>query len=102
MGLSGDRVRRALEAVEDPEMGLSIVELGLVRDIHVSDDHVQVELTLTSPSCPYAPQLIRAVEIAVVHTAPDRKPIVELVWDPPWDPNVDPTEDARAELGIWT
>lgn len=99
---TAEGIRDALRPIEDPEMGLSIVELGLVRDIHVSQRYVQVELTLTSPSCPWAPQLVRAVELAVVDAAPDRKPVVELVWDPPWDPHRDPTEDARAELGIWT
>lgn len=101
MSPTPDRVRQALRPIEDPEMGLSIVELGLVRDVHVSDDHIQVLLTLTSPACPWGPELVRAVELAVLELAPNRIPVVELVWDPPWDPHTDPTEEARAELGIW-
>ena len=97
-----DQVRAALDAIDDPEMGLSIVELGLVRDVHVSDQHIQVMLTLTSPSCPWGPELIRAVQLALFELDSNRKPVVELVWEPPWDPYVDPTEDARAELGIWS
>lgn len=102
MSLSTHQVREALRPIEDPELGLSIVELGLVRDIHVSDEHVQIDLTLTSPTCPWAPELIGAVKLCAAEVGDGRTPLVELVWHPPWDPHKDPTEDARAELGIWT
>jgi metal-sulfur cluster biosynthetic enzyme len=100
--LSPEIVREKLRPIEDPELGLSIVELGLVRDIHVSPGHLQVALTLTSPMCPWGPELVAAVREGLRAIAPTREPIVELVWEPPWDPARDPTEDARAELGIWT
>jgi metal-sulfur cluster biosynthetic enzyme len=101
-GLSAELVREKLRPIEDPELGLSIVDLGLVRDVHVSTAHLQVDLTLTSPMCPWGPELVATVRAALRAIAPSREPVVSLVWEPPWDPARDPTEDARAELGIWT
>ena len=99
--LTPEVVRSALESVDDPELGFHIVELGLVRDIHVSADYVQVEMTLTTPACPYGPELLAKTERAVASVAGAREPVIHLVWDPPWNPERDATEDVLAELGRW-
>ena len=53
-----DLVLTALREVNDPEIGLSVVELGLVRDLEIEDDHLHIKMIMTTPFCPYAPQLI--------------------------------------------
>lgn len=94
-------IRESLANVYDPELGFSIIELGLVRDIHVSDLAVQVSMTLTTPACPYAPALIAATEAAIKHVSEGREPIVQLVWEPPWNPREDASEEVLDAFGIW-
>ncbi len=96
-------VRDALKPVIDPELGVSIVDLGLVRgiDVHGDDDQILVYLTLTSPMCPMGPQIIASVRDAVSALPWQGGVDVDLVWHPPWDPHVDASEDVKAELGIW-
>jgi metal-sulfur cluster biosynthetic enzyme len=96
-------VRAALLPVIDPELGISVVDLGLVRgiDVHGDDDDVQVYLTLTSPMCPMGPQIIASVKNAAEEIPWTGVVDVQLVWKPVWDPKVDANEEVRAELGLW-
>lgn len=96
-------VLEAIRPVIDPELNMSIVDLGLVRGVSVKDEtgDVEVDLTLTSPMCPMGPEIIAAVRNAVNGVDGVKSCMVELVWSPPWDPRKDATEDCRAELGIW-
>lgn len=93
----------ALRPVEDPEIGISIVDLGLLRGVEVEDEtgRVLVTMTLTSPMCPLGPQIMAAVKAAAAAVPGVGQAAVQLVWSPPWDPRVDATDDAKAELGIW-
>jgi len=93
----------AIRPVIDPELNLSLVELGLIRGISVKDETgaVEVDLTLTSPMCPMGPEIIASVRDAVNGVDGVTSCMVELVWSPPWDPRSDATEECRAELGIW-
>ncbi|MFH1810138.1 MAG: metal-sulfur cluster assembly factor [Pseudomonadota bacterium] len=102
-GLHESDVREALIAVEDPELGYSIVELGLVRDIEVDGPahRVKVWLTLTSPMCPMGPEIIHNTGLAVRSLQGVDDVEVELTWVPPWDPRKDCSDDIKAELGIW-
>ena len=91
-----------IEPIEDPEIGLSLVDLGLIYDVTVLDNRiVNIFMTLTTPGCPYGPQLIKAVEKAVKELDGVEKADVELVWDPPWNPAEMASEYARDVLGIW-
>jgi len=92
-----------LRPVIDPELNLSIVDLGLIRGITVDDEsgHVDIELTLTSPMCPLGPEIMAATKNAAQKVDGVTGAEVSLVWSPMWDPRVDASEDARAELGIW-
>ncbi len=102
--VDAEAVRAALHVVEDPELEISIVELGLVYDIRMEEReggaHAEIDLTLTSPGCPVAPEIMAATHraalssgLASVH--------VNLVWTPRWDPRVHASEDARMDMGVW-
>jgi metal-sulfur cluster biosynthetic enzyme len=103
MSVTGSEVLEALRPVVDPELDLSVVELGLVRGITVEEDTgvVRIELTLTSPMCPLGPEIMAAVAAAAERLDGVAEAKVELVWSPLWDPRVDASEEAKAELGIW-
>jgi len=80
-------VREALRSVEDPEAGMSIVDLGLVYAIVVGPGRVQVEMTMTSPACPVGPYLVDEAAAAIRTLAAEGTEVqVDLVWEPPWTP----------------
>jgi len=80
-------VTQALRGVEDPEAGMSIVDLGLVYCVHAAPGCVRVQMTMTSPACPAAPYLVDEAAAAIRALAPAGTDVqVELVWDPPWTP----------------
>lgn len=94
-------VTEALRAVEDPEAGMSIVDLGLVYGVQVGPAAVHVRMTMTSPACPAAPYLVDESVAAIRAVAPPGTDVqVELVWDPPWTPERMSAE-ARGRFG-WT
>jgi metal-sulfur cluster biosynthetic enzyme len=98
--LQGDVVRENLRTVVDPELGVNIVDLGLIYGIEVKDDNVDIKMTLTSPACPLG-AVIQAQAHAALKKLPWVKEVkVELVWTPRWDPRTMASEDARMELGI--
>jgi len=98
-------VMTKLDEVEDPELELSIVELGLVYDVRFEEKseglHAEVDLTLTSPGCPAAPELMAAAHRAALLTEGLDSVHINLVWTPRWDPKIHATEDARMDMGIW-
>ena len=98
--MTEEDVREALRGVEDPEAGMSIVDLGLVYGIALEPGRVRVEVTMTSPACPAAPYLVDESVAAIRAIAPDGTEVqVELVWDPPWEPSR-MSEAAKLELGM--
>ena len=89
-----------LRTVYDPEIPVNIFELGLIYKVDIDDaNHVQIEMTLTSPACPVAGILPGEVEAKVGDIEGVSGATVELVWDPPWNPSM-MTEEAQLELGI--
>ena len=101
---SEHEIMRALKAVYDPELGISIVDLGLVYGIRTEEEtgKVTVDMTLTTPACPLGP-MIRTQAHAVLTSNFDaiRDVDMNLVWTPRWDPRTMASEEAKAELGIW-
>lgn len=81
-------VREALRSVDDPEVGINIVDLGLVYRVGVARDYVRVEMTMTTPACPMGEVITDHVRRAVGALLPDGVGVdVELVWDPIWTPD---------------
>jgi len=101
-----EMVRTALKNVIDPEIGLDIVNLGLIYNVYIQDQgkRVSVDMTLTTPACPAGPQIIEQArrEIgALKDVYQDMEDVaINLVWTPFWNPSM-MTEDAREELGFF-
>jgi metal-sulfur cluster biosynthetic enzyme len=92
----------ALQPVQDPEIHISVVDLGLIYDVDISDDaEVKIKMTLTTPFCPYGEMLIGQSHRAAEQVAGVKKVEVILVWDPPWDPKEMCSDQAKDQLGIW-
>ena len=85
--LTTDNVRKALRAVKDPELGLNIIDLGLVYDVEVSEPgDVHVKMTLTSPGCPSGPEILQDAKLVLEQLEGVNSADVELVWEPYWTP----------------
>lgn len=98
MALDEETLKTALSAVNDPEIGMNIIELGLVYDIEVDgEDNVTVEMTLTSPGCPLGDIITEQVD-AALKSVGARSSNVEIVWSPPWTPEM-MSEEAKERLG---
>jgi metal-sulfur cluster biosynthetic enzyme len=92
---------QALRGVIDPEVGVNIVDLGLVHSLHAGAGSLRLTMTMTSAACPMADAILDDIEAALVPLLPPRFELdIELVFDPPWTPQrMSPL--ARAILG-WT
>ncbi len=95
-----ERITTALRAVIDPELGLDVVDLGLVYGIDIDGHDVRVALTMTTPACPLGEHIVhdaraRLAEVDGIATAR-----VDLVWEPPWSP--DRMSDAAKEALGWS
>jgi len=101
---SQEEVREALRDVQDPELMMSMVDLGLIYRIDVAGEHeedVTVTMTFTSPMCPVGPQFKKSVEDKAMSVDGVKSVKVEITFIPPWDPRVMASEDAKFDLGIW-
>jgi len=98
--LQEDVVRENLRTVVDPELGVNIVDLGLVYGIEIRDSDVDVKMTLTSPACPLGAVIQAQVNTAVKKLPWVKEVKIDLVWSPRWDPRLMASEDAKMELGI--
>jgi metal-sulfur cluster biosynthetic enzyme len=83
-----DRVREALRTVDDPEVGINIVDLGLVYRIEITAERIRVEMTMTTQACPMGDLITDNARRAVAALAPDGMGVdIELVWEPFWTPD---------------
>ena len=94
-------VRQQLMRVEDPELHLDIVSLGLIYGVEIQGSKVHTKMTLTSPGCPYGPMLIQLTRSAMYAVPGVKEASVEIVWTPPWNPRTMASDDVKATLGIW-
>jgi len=94
-----ERVREALCRVDDPEVGINIVDLGLVYRIDIAPELVRVELTMTSAACPMGDLITDNARRAVGAAMPQGTAVdIVLVWEPPWTPDM-MSESARQTFG---
>jgi metal-sulfur cluster biosynthetic enzyme len=99
--INPEEVREGLKVVVDPEIGLDIVNLGLIYNVDVHENNIKVEMTLTGPGCPVGPMLQSQVYGVCAGWPGARNVQVDLVWSPPWDPRTMASEEAKDVLGIW-
>ena len=89
-----------LRAVLDPEIGVNVVDLGLVYLARITDGHVEVQMTLTSRACPMGEMVLDDARMRVEACFPNAAQVdVELVWDPPWHQSMI-SADGRKKLGL--
>ena len=92
-------VTEALRGVEDPELGMDIVELGLLYDVEVEGPKVKVIYTLTSMGCPVGPMIDEQINMVTAQVPGVEEVETELTWDPPWSPEK-MSDDAKFILGF--
>lgn len=98
---SEEELLEALRAVDDPEVGVNIVDLGLVYGVSAEPPLATVQMTMTSPACPMGDYLEGAVREALQGRFPELTEVrIEMVWDPPWTPER-MSESARSFFN-WT
>ena len=84
--LTEEAVIAALREVIDPEMGIDIVSLGLIYDVHIQGACVDIKMTLTMRGCPMHDSIVGGVQLVLLNLDTVEDVHVETVWDPPWSP----------------
>ncbi len=92
-------VMKALKECLDPEIGISLVDLGLIYDVIINKDKVDIKMTLTTPGCPMHAYMVDDVKNKVNNIKGVKEVNVELVWDPPWSPDR-MSDEAKKMLGF--
>lgn len=98
-----EQVREVLKGVVDPEIHVDIVNLGLIYGVEKDEEKgdIRVRMTLTSPACPYGPEIQRQAH-QVLAAIPGVKNVqVEITFQPPWDPRTMASDEAKDMLGIF-
>ena len=90
---------QALSTVVDPELGVDVVSLGLVYHVVVVDGQANVDMTMTSPGCPVADQLLLQAQNELLKVPGVERARVNLIWSPPWTPEMMSLE-AKMMLGF--
>ncbi len=97
-----DHLREWLRAVQDPELFMSLVDLGLIYRASIDEKgHANVDFTLTSPGCPAGDQLVADVTNRMKAHEGVTSVSVNVVWEPKWDPATMASDEAKDVLGIW-
>ncbi len=94
-----DEVYEALHSCYDPEIPVNIVDLGLIYDVDINDDKVNVKMTLTAPGCGMGAMIASDAQKKILELPGVSEANVDLVWDPPWDPSRI-SDEAKQKLGI--
>ena len=96
-----DRVRGNLRRVIDPEIGINIIDLGLIYNIDVNEENdVQILMTLTAPNCPYGDMILMETEFAVRSVKGTNLVNINLTFDPPWNPDQHVSDEAKYQMGV--
>ena len=95
-----DDILAALKTVIDPELGINIVDLGLVYHAGRTANGIDIELTMTTPACPLGEMMTAEIKLVLRDRFPELPNLrVEIVWDPPWSPEL-MSEESRRQLGM--
>ena len=94
-----EQIIEEIRKIYDPELPVNIYELGLIYDIKVDDNNVEVKMTLTSPNCPVAESLPKEVKDSILKIKDVKDVDLKLVWDPPWNKDK-MSEAAKLELNL--
>ncbi|MCL4451817.1 MAG: metal-sulfur cluster assembly factor [Candidatus Thermoplasmatota archaeon] len=94
-----EEILNALQAVSDPEIGMDIVNLGLVYEVQINGDKVYIKMTMTAPTCPVTPWILAEAQRVVENLEGVEAADVELVWEPPWNPSL-MTDYAKEQLNM--
>jgi metal-sulfur cluster biosynthetic enzyme len=89
-----------LKQIYDPEVGINIVDMGLIYSLDIEADKVSISMTLTSPACPAGPQILSQVDSALKTVQGVTDVDINVVWSPPWSPDM-LSEEARDQLGMF-
>ena len=95
---TSETVLDALKNVMDPELPVSIVDLGLIYNVETADNNIDIKMSLTTPGCSMGSAITRQVE-NVLYALGAKTVIVEIIWDPPWNPNM-MSDEAKNKLGM--
>ena len=96
--LTQEMVNDALSGVYDPELPVSIVDLGLIYDTKISGNNVNIKMTLTTPGCSMGSMIAGQAEMALKEIGADNV-LIEVIWDPPWNPDM-MSDKAKEKLGV--
>lgn len=100
--LTKEIIMEKLKAIEDPELRIGLVDLGLIYRVELDNNsNIDIDMTLTSPGCPYGEAFMAKVEEALREIDGVSEVKINLVFDPPWDPKEMASDLAKDELGIW-
>lgn len=91
----------SVRGVEDPEIGISLIELGLIYDLKVEGDKAEITMTYTSLACPSAPQMKADVENFALRVDGINEVVVHITWTPKWNPKEMASEEAKMMMGIY-
>lgn len=98
---SEERIREELKSVVDPEIGLDVINLGLIYDVKIDGRKVDILMTLTSPGCPVAGMFLAGVKSAVESVPGVEECKVDLTFNPPWDPRTHASDEAKMMMGFY-
>lgn len=94
-----DTILKSLSEIIDPEVGVNIVDLGLIYQITIIQSRIVVTMTMTSPTCPMGEMLMDEIKQTLSKTIPEKMFLdIELVWSPPWSPSM-MSDRAKQSLG---
>ncbi len=100
MNLDPETLKEQLRQIVDPEININIVDLGLVYKIENKEGDILIDMTLTSPVCPFG-EVVKSETIRILKELPGVKEVhINIVWDPPWNPWEMASEEAKLQLGL--
>ena len=95
-----EKIINEIKKIYDPEIPVNIYDLGLIYGINIKDkNHVDINMTLTSPNCPVAESLPKLVKNNIIQIPEVNKVDLKIVWSPPWNKDM-MSEEAKLELGF--